>query len=264
MDRPTGVRSALLVLFAALCGCASAPRPAGARPVGAQPAVTPPAGAAPAAPIRSGAAAAPAVRPPSPESVSQKEPGGDAEDPHQAALLRQLAIPWGRRNDKGDQIHVPTPDWEHWKRVRYWGFEHLAGWRYGDKHHVVAVAVVHDVPTGEPNDSEACLRRFEAWARPQVKGFEIQLGSRGSREDRWREHTIVIEWADGWVAMGFERKEFSAAWAAYPAYPDACLIYAMAVPWRGHRELAQKVRDRWVDEGFRRMIPRTKHRPVPQ
>src|SRR5690606_3693419 len=73
--------------------------------------------------------------PPSPHTVTVAEPGGDAHDPHKAALERQLKEPWGARNDKDDQLHAPTPDWQNWKRVRYWGVDHFTGFRYGDDHH---------------------------------------------------------------------------------------------------------------------------------
>src|SRR5687768_5050364 len=73
-------------------------------------------------------------KPPTPASVTVKEPGGDAEDKQGAALFRQLDEAWGLRNDKDDQLHVPLPDHQHWKRVRFWGVEHFVGFRYGGDH----------------------------------------------------------------------------------------------------------------------------------
>jgi hypothetical protein len=215
-----------------------------------------------AAACGSSAVRQPPGKPPSPQTVSIAEPGGDAHDPHEAALLRQLEEPWGRRNDRDDQVHVPTPDWEHWKRVRYWGVEHFAGWRYGDDHHVIALLFVHDVPAGEANDSESCLKRFDAWARPQARAYEVRLEPGGMKRDKWREQPILIKWIDGHVDLGFRRRSFSAAWTAYPAYPETCLIYAVGIPWDGHEALAKKVRDRWVAEAFPRMAPLTSEKPV--
>lgn len=226
---PTTALSAVVLLTAVACGSSSQSKPPGA--------------------------------PPTPQTITVAQPGGDAHDPHWAALNRQLTEPWGARNDKDDQLHVPTPDWEKWKRVRYWGVEHFTGFRYGDDHHVIAIVFVQDIEPGEDNDSRACLRRFESWVRPQIKNFEVKLGPIGVRETGWREHKVLVQFVDGWVDTGFSRKEFSAAWAAYPAYPDACLIYAMAVPWRDQAELAKQVRDRWVGEGFQRMNPLTPARP---
>ena len=203
----------------------------------------------------------PPGKPPTPETVTRAEPGGDAHDPHEAALRRVLEEPWGRRNDKDDQLHAPAPDWENWKRVKFWGIKHFTGFRYGDDHHVVGIVFVHDAADGEPTDSESCLRRFEKWAWPQVKSYEVDLGKIGIRQSRWRDHPITVKKVDGKVDSGFQRHKFSAAWAAYPAYPNACLVYAVAVPWRDHGALAKKVRDRYVEEGFSQMRPLTETRP---
>lgn len=204
----------------------------------------------------------PPGKPPTPATISVAEPGGDAHDAHEAALLRQLHEPWGRRNDKDDEVHVPTPDWEHWKRVRYWGFEHFAGWRYGDDHHVAALLVLLDLKPGERNDSASCIRRFEAWARPQAQAYGMKIDAISQHSARWHDQPIVVMSADGHANSAFARHDYSAAWAAYPAYPDACAIYAMGIPWRGHEALAKQVRDRWVAEGFPGYIPRTPTKPV--
>ncbi len=199
--------------------------------------------------------------PPTPTSVSVAEPGGDAHDAHWAALTRQLSEPWGERNDKDDQIHLPLPDWEHWKRVRYWGVKHFVGFRYGDDHHVVAIGFVLEVPPGSATDVHTCMRHFEGWARPQMRGYEVKLTPMRSHETTWRDQPIVVKMVDGYVDTAFSRKKFSAAWAAIPAYPDACFIYAVAVPWRDHEKLAKKVRDRWVNEAFDKVNPLTQTHP---
>jgi hypothetical protein len=195
--------------------------------------------------------------------VSAAAPGGDAADPHRAALSRQLEATWGARNDKDDLLHAPTPDWRNWKRVRFLGVDHFTGFRYGDEHHVVGIVFVQDVPRyGEP-DALRCLRQFETWARPQIRDNDVELGEVGEVAQSWERGELIVRWVDGKVPLGFSVKEFSAAWAAYgSAYPDACLVYAMAVPWDGHGELAKQVRDRWVREGFQRMLPLTPERPV--
>lgn len=201
--------------------------------------------------------------PPQPESVSVAEPGGDAHDPHRAALQRLVDAPWGSRNDKDDQIHAPTPDWEHWKRVRFWGVQHFTGFRYGDDHHVMAVVFVQPVPSGEANDSRSCMRRFEAWAWPKVEAFEVGLSPLRTKRREYRGKPMFVKSVDGYVDLGLERKFFSGAWAAYPdVYPDACLIYAVAIPWRDEEQLAKRLRDRWVLEGFQRMRPLTPAAPV--
>jgi hypothetical protein len=202
------------------------------------------------------------VKPPTPATVSVAQPGGDAADPHQAALLRQLQEPWGARNDKDDQVHAPTPDWENWKRVRYWGVEHFTGFRYGKDHHVVAIVFVHEAAADKPHTSETCMRSFEAWGRPQLKSLQVKFEPFQAHQSRFRGRPLSIHSVDGSFSTGFTTTRFSAAWAAYAAYPNACLIYAMAAPWRDHGELAQKVRDRWVNEGFKLMRPRTPEAPT--
>src|SRR5688572_970619 len=196
-------------------------------------------------------------KPPTPGSVTVKEPGGDAEDAQQAALFRQLDEPWGARADKDDQLLVPLPDWQNWKRVRFWGVEHFVGFRYGNEHHLLAIGFVQEVPAGTPVTSETCMRRFEQWGRPQTKPFDVKFGPFAVYHQRWRDQRLEVHAVDGEFSAGFTTTSFSAAWAAFPAYSDGCLIYAVAVPWREHPELAKQVRDRWVKEGFKQIDART-------
>jgi len=190
------------------------------------------------------------MRPPTAASVTVKEPGGDAEDPQRAALERLLAEAWGARSDRDEQLLAPMPDWDHWRRTRYWGFQHLVGFRYGREHRAMIAVRVQDLPPGTPVKSETCMQAFEDWARPQIAGFDVKLSPFVTKVVRWREQPLVIQTVDGWVSWGIGSADFSAAWAAYPAYKDACLIYGVAVPWREQPELAKRVRDRWVREGF--------------
>ncbi len=199
---------------------------------------------------------------PTPTSVTLASPGGDAHDPHWGALTRQLQEPWGRRNDKDDQLHAPLPDWEKWKRVRYWGLDHFTGFRYGDDHHAIAIAFVLDMPENSRITSGICVRRFEAWARPQVKGYDVQLEPFAEHQGTWRDQAITIRTVDGYVDTAFSRRHFSAAWAGYAVYSGACLVYAVAVPWRTQAALAKQLRDRWVREGFDKIHPLTEEAPT--
>jgi hypothetical protein len=199
--------------------------------------------------------------PPTPQSVTVAEPGGDAHDPHLSAIERMTVAPWGRRGDKDDQLNVPLPDWEYWKRVRYWGVEHFVGFRYGKDHHALAVGLVQDMPPDTHLTSAVCMRHFETWARPQIKGYDVKLQPMGVKHSRWREQPLEVHYVDGLVNLGFTTTQFSGAWAAYPAYPNACLIYAIAVPWRDHEQQAKKLRDRFVAEAFEQIEPLTTERP---
>jgi len=92
---------------------------------------------------------------------------------------------------------------------------------------------------------------FETWGLPQTRAFDVQFGEFVPKLSKWHGETLEIRSVDGHVNFGFTSADFSAAWAAYPAYPNACLIYAIAVPWRDSGDLAKKLRDRWVNEGSR-------------
>jgi hypothetical protein len=225
-----------LLLVALSCGCASTPR---------QPPGTPP----------------------TPLSVTRDEPGGDAHDPHQAALQRELETRWGSRRDKDNQLVVPLVDKRNWKRVRYFMVDHFTGFRYGEDGHSLNVVLVQDIEPRadapeEPPDAGMCLTRAEEWAKPQFDAFGIELHSISTTYVKWKQHEIPVRLADAHFDYLFERHEVSAAWASYPAYPDACLIFGLVVSWDGHPELAKEVRERWVREGVSRLRPRTKTRPV--
>jgi hypothetical protein len=198
--------------------------------------------------------------PPTPASVTRADPGGDAADPHAAALQRLLAGPWGQRSDKDDQLLVPLPDAENWKRVRYWGVDHFVGFRYGSDHHAIVVAFVQDNDEERPS-SETCLHRFEGWGRPQIQAYDVDFDPFQAHHSKFRERPLIALTVDGEVSLGLSRPQFSAAWAAYAVYPRACLILSMAAPWRSAPELAQRVRDRFVAEGFALLDARTETRP---
>jgi hypothetical protein len=199
--------------------------------------------------------------PPSPKTVTMEQPGGDAHDPHEAALLRQIHEPWGFQEDKDGQVRIPLVDWKNYERVRYWAIDHFVGFKYGKDYHVLNSVFILDVPAGTPEDSESCLKRAEKWGHPQIESFEIKLASQHVTEGRWNGMPIYVMSTDGYLDFGLERRHFSAAYAAYPAYSDACLVFGFAVPWREHEDLAKQVRDRWVKEGVPRVQLLTKTRP---
>ena len=199
--------------------------------------------------------------PPAKASVTVKEPGGDAPDPHFAALERLANAPWGVRNDRDGQVNVPLPDSDNWKRVRYFGVEHFVGFRYGDDHHALVIAFTRPLPAGTPMKSDTCMRSFEAWGLPQTHPFDVKFSPFETSLGKWQGKILESRTVDGRVNLGFTSSEFSGAWAAYPAYADGCLVVAVAVPWREHKDLAQKLRDRWVSEGFPLTVVASDARP---
>lgn len=198
--------------------------------------------------------------PPTPATVTRAQPGGDAEDPHGAALTRLLEEPFGERRDRDNQLILTLPDHEKWKRVRYWGVEHFVGFRYGEDHHALVVVFVLDTKEERPS-SEDCIRHFEAWGRPKVKSYEVKFEPFKAHHARFLDRPLIELSVDGSVNLGFSRTEFSAGWAALSYYPHACMISAVAVPWRTRPELAKKVRDRFLVEGFTHIQPLTATRP---
>lgn len=183
------------------------------------------------------------------------------KDDHQVALERQLSEPWHRRADRDEQLLVPLADANNWKRVRFWLIDHFTGFRYGDDFDALNVVFVHEVEPGVELTSEYCMKNAERWARPQLRAFDVRMGPVQSQKARWKDTDIAVRTADAVVDYGVGPSQFSAAWAAYPAYTNACLVFAFAVPWGDHRELAVKVRDRWIEEGVRRLKPLTKEPP---
>ena len=94
------------------------------------------------------------------------------------------------------------------------------------------------------------MRSFEAWGLPQTHPFDVKFSPFETNLGKWQGKILESRSVDGRLNLGFTSSEFSGAWAAYPAYADGCLVLAVAVPWREHKDLAQKLRDRWVSEGF--------------
>jgi len=201
--------------------------------------------------------------PPTPATVTLENPGGDADDPQEVALRRQLDMPWGSVSDKPERLVVPLPDPRRYRGVKFWSFDSFAGFRYGDDSYVMSALFIFDVPPGSPTDTHACHSVAEKWALPQIKNFDVKFDKTEMIEDSWHGQEVVVTSLDGYVDFGLARWHFSGAYAAYPAYSDACLVYGMAVPWRKHGDLAQQVRDRWVKEGVPRLIARTPTRPPP-
>ena len=198
---------------------------------------------------------------PSPPSVEIEEPGGDAPDTHAAALARLMISPFGWASDKDDQVRIQLPDPGLWKRVRYRGFEHLTGFRYGEDHHAISVVIVHDTRQGRAPTSESCMRYAETLARPRAQSMSVETQSIVETRVQWRGKPLLVHSVDGEFPFGFRRVSFSAAWVAYPAYESACLYQAFGVQYEGHPELARRLRDRWVTQAATQIDVRTTTKP---
>ncbi len=204
----------------------------------------------------------PAGVPPTPQTVTVRNPGGDAADPEWAALERLAKEPWGSRRDRFNSLLVPLIDARHWQRVRLWGYPSRVAFRFGDDHY--GVLAVWYLPSAEPSDPEGCLARFIAEARPAAEAYGTRVlashmvravqrtgVSPGAPPPSLRAaRPTVIQVIDAEVAGFFtEDQEYAGALAAYPSWPGTCLIQGFVVPATKHKALAERVRDRWVAEG---------------
>jgi hypothetical protein len=210
---------------------------------------------------------APAVRQPpgvapNPASINREEPGGDASDPHAAALDRLLHAQWGWRNDKQDALHVPMPDWENWRRIRYYGVPSFVGFRYGDSHHAVLAVWIRRLEQPEESASpQACLSQFEAWGNPQAQAFGVEMGPATTSTMRWAKGDVVVKALDARVDSILAKRTYAAAYGAYLMWPSTCTVFGVAVPFNGADELAHQVRDRYVREGFAQMQQQSEQIP---
>jgi hypothetical protein len=198
--------------------------------------------------------------PPTPASVTPERPGGDAHDAHFAALKRQLEADWGYRTDKDRQARFPLPDRRNWKRVRFLLVDHFVGFKYGEDQHTLTAGFVVNLPEGSPHTSAACLEQFERESLRQVAQFGGKVTDVSMDMARWNEKPLIIRKATGHVRVLGKKYDAALSWAGYPAYERGCLVYAVAVPWDGQRDLAEQVRDDF-SHGFQRFQPLTSDMP---
>ncbi len=194
----------------------------------------------------------PAGLPPTPQTVTVQNPGGDAADPELAALERLAAEPWGSRRDRFNTLIIPLIDARHWQRVRLWGYPSRAAFRFGDDHH--GILALWYRPTTEDSDPEACLTRFIADARPAAEAFGARIVAshlvHTTQHAGHASHPMVVQVIDAEVAGFFgEDRAYAGALAAYHTWPGTCLIEGFVVAATRHGALAARIRDRWVSEG---------------
>jgi hypothetical protein len=158
-------------------------------------------------------------------------------------------------------VEIAMPDVHNWRRVRFRGVEHFVGFRYGKAHHALIGGFVVEMRDESKITSERCLRRFETWARPQARYYDVELEPIETRSITWQGQPLVVHQVEGSVQTLISRRQFSAAWTAYPAYPDACLVVGMAAEWRQHPDEARQVRESFVTFGFGETKIRTREKP---
>lgn len=137
-----------------------------------------------------------AERTPTPESVTTDNPGGDAESPTDAALMRLLTEPLGHKTDKFKTLRAHFADVDNWKRVKFFGHPTRAGFRYGKKP-PYGFGVIEYRPAEDSDAPHACLEQFVRRATRLTKKFDIEIDPverslrkhyRGSESIDWIEH----------------------------------------------------------------------------
>lgn len=199
--------------------------------------------------------------PPTPETITREDPGGDAHDPHLAALLRLVNEPWGYRQDKQDALRIPMPDFANWRRVKFFGVPAFAAFRYGDSHHAVLGVWVRPVEAADDGNLAACLDRFENWGEAMARTFRVKTTQPVTTEARWSRGELVIRSLDARIDTLLSRKSYAAAYAAYRMWPGTCTVIGVAIASRDVEDEAKKARDRYVQEGFARILRDAKQLP---
>lgn len=207
----------------------------------------------------------PPGKPPSPTSITTQNPGGDAADPEQAALERLANQPFGARTDEFRTLRVPVPDWPHWDRVTVFGHPTRLNVRYGDERYALGTVLYR--PIDGASTPERCLQKFNADADLVAKayGVRIQRGAveRAPYRFQGEERELVMQVQDGSIDSVLARDDYVGAVVSYPSWPGTCLVYGFAVMSTNHPELAERVRDRFLDDGADRLRWERKVRKAP-
>jgi hypothetical protein len=132
--------------------------------------------------------------------------------------------------------------------VRFLGIPSLVGFRYGKDHHAVAGAFMMSV--GSEQEPGACGKAFETYAQPWVDSFEVAVVHDAPKAIPWRGMIVDIDSVVATTATLGVHDQYAGAYAAYPAWKEACLVFGVAVPARGDLERAKTVRDRFVRDVF--------------
>jgi len=199
--------------------------------------------------------------PPTPTSITREEPGGDANDPHHAALERLATGEWGWRNDRRDVFHFPLSDWPNWRRVKFWGLPTFVAFRYGDAHRAVAALWVRRLREEDPEDLQVCLDRMEAWAQPIAEAYRTQFTRGEPTYASWKsKDDVMIQTINADVAGFFSRSSYRAVVGVSFAWPRVCVMYGYAFRAEEDEALVDTVRERYVKEAFSRLTVNDPHR----
>ena len=132
----------------------------------------------------------PAQRTPTPGSVTRDNPGGDAQSPIDAALMRLLEQPIGFKEDKFQTLHPRVADADNWRRMRFFGYPTRAAFRYGKERYATVVISYSKARDDSP---ASCVEAFVQDAKRMAESFDVEVGP---FEREMRSHKRGIEAID--------------------------------------------------------------------
>jgi hypothetical protein len=188
----------------------------------------------------------PVVPAPPPQDDGKPAKGGQGGEAHAAALAQLTEAGLGWVVDRQRSLRLPLPDARNWLRVKFWGAESLAAFRYGKDHHaIVGGFVVHVADEIAPGE---CSKTFEHWAEPWVDAFEVAIAHDPPTAIPWNGKIVDLDSLVATTATLGMHDDYAVAYGIYPAWKGACLVLGVAVPARGELTRAKAVRDRFVSE----------------
>jgi hypothetical protein len=178
---------------------------------------------------------------------------------HAQALEELRIAPLGWAVDRQQSVRVLLPDQPHWLRVTFWGKKSLVAFRYGKAHHAVLGGFVLHV--ADAATQGACGEAFEKWAKPWLELFEVDVVHDAPTAANWGGKIVDIDSLVATMATLGMHDQYVGAYAAYPAWPGACLVLGVAIPARGELDRARAVRDRFATEVLPKLVVMTKIEP---
>jgi hypothetical protein len=184
-----------------------------------------------------------------------REPrAGGPKSEHPEAIAHLLDAPWSARIDRRRTVSLPLPDGAAWTHVKYWGVTTLAGYRYGDEHHV-ALAIFSFSPPKDAKTAtvDGCAKRLHDWGMEKATNYDVEISDPRIEEITWPEGSktkakIFVVDARRRSILGTKR--YAAAYAVYPAWTEACLAVGFAVPEGSAEADARALRDRMVRDAL--------------
>lgn len=199
-------------------------------------------------------------RPPAPvrtvATTAPTRPGLDTRGPsssHVDAVSHLLEAPWAARVDRRRTVSLPLPDGAAWTHVKYYGITTLAGYRYGDEHHVALAIFSFAPPKGQGATVDGCAKRLWDWGDERAKLYDVDISEPRIEVVTWPADSktkakIFVVDARRRSILG--TKKYAAAYAIYPAWQEACLAVGFAVPEGSATEQARALRDRLVRDAL--------------